>query len=163
MTSGLFNEKIMTTIDTKSLLAAAQAVSANKIQQVNPAEQPAPDPEVQAEQVDKDLRIFFGELPGSISMMTPAGTPIYFYAGFHVTKDPEVIDFLSREKNIQEVTNKVKLSEVPAAPVRTRSRNWAAAASKFGGDPSVFSPIDLLQRAVAGSNTMTTAADSNTK
>lgn len=154
----------MTTIDTKSLLAAAQAVSANnKIKQEEPIVTDTTQQQVQEEVIDKDLRIFFGELPGSISMMTPAGTPIYFYAGFHVTKDPEVIDFLSREKNIQEVTSKVKLSEVPAAPVRTRSRNWAAAASKFGGDPSVFSPIDLLQRAVAGSNTMTTAADSNTK
>ena len=154
----------MTTIDTKALLAAAQAVSANnKIKQDEPIVIGTTQQQVQEEVIDKDLRIFFGELPGSISMMTPAGTPIYFYAGFHVTKDTEVIDFLSREKNIQEVTSKVKLSEVPAAPVRTRSRNWAAAASKFGGDPSVFSPIDLLQRAVAGSNTMTTAADSNTK
>lgn len=154
----------MTTVDTKALLAAAQAVSANnKIKQDEPSVTDTTQQQVQEEVIDKDLRIFFGELPGSISMMTTAGTPIYFYAGFHVTKDPEVIDFLSREKNIQEVTSKVKLSEVPSAPVRTRSRNWAAAASKFGGDPSVFSPIDLLQRAVAGSNTMTTAADSNTK
>lgn len=158
----------MTTIDTTSLLAAAQANAlANKtqqtdpaVQQVNPSEQKTE--QVQEEVVDKELRIFFGELPGSISMMTPQGTPIYFYAGFHVTKDPEVIDFLSREKNIKEITGKIKLSDVPTPPVRTRSRNWAAA-SKFGGDPTVFSPIDLLQRAVAGSNTMTTAAESNTK
>lgn len=153
----------MTTIDTKALLAAAQAVSANnKIKQEEPIVTDTTQQQVQEEVIDKDLRIFFGELPGSISMMTPAGTPIYFYAGFHVTKDPEVIDFLTREKNIKEITGKIKLSDVPTPPVRTRSRNWAAA-SKFGSDPTVFSPIDLLQRAVAGSNTMTTAAESNTK
>lgn len=162
----------MTTIDTKSLLAAAQAASiANKTQQTDPTvsnvaqdsqETQQQVAQAQEEVVDKDLRVFYGELPQSVSMMTPQGTPVYFYAGFHVTKDPEVIDFLSREKNIKDVTGKIKLSDIPKAPVRTRSRNWHAA-SKFGGDPSVFSPAELLQRAVAGSNTLTTAAHSNTK
>ena len=128
----------MTTIDTKSLLAAAQAASANnKIKQEEPIVTDTTQQQVEQIQEEeiiyKDLRIFFGELPGSISMMTPQGTPVYFYAGFHVTKDPEVIDFLSREKHIKDITGTVKLSDIPTPPVRTRSRNWAAA-SKFGGD-----------------------------
>lgn len=118
--------------------------------------------EVQPEQKEDktNVRIFHGEFPISVSLMTPSGLPVHFYAGYHATEDAEVIEFLKAEKSVKEVTGKVKLSELPVAPSRNRGRNWASA-SKFGSDPTVFSPADLLARAVASSNTLSTAAQSN--
>lgn len=107
-----------------------------------------------------NVRIFHGEFPISVSLMTPSGLPVHFYAGYHATEDEEVIEFLKAEKSVKEVTGKVKVSELPVAPSRNRGRNWASA-SKFGSDPTVFSPADLLARAVASSNTLSTAAQSN--
>lgn len=118
--------------------------------------------EAQPEQKEEksSVRIFYGEFPISVSLMTPSGIPVHFYAGYHATEDEEVIEFLKAEKSVKEVTGKVKLSELPVAPSRNRGRNWASA-SKFGSDPTVFSPADLLARAVASSNTLSTAAQSN--
>ena len=103
--------------------------------------------------------MFYGELPTSISLMTEKGIPVPFYQGFHVTSDPDVIAFCEAQKDIKDVTGKIDIDKVPEAPTRSRNRNWASA-SKFG-DPTVFSPADLLQRAVASSNTLTTAARSD--
>lgn len=118
--------------------------------------------EAQTEQKEEksNVRIFHGEFPISVSLMTPSGLPVHFYAGYHATEDEEVIEFLKAEKSVKEVTGKVKLSDLPVAPSRNRGRNWASA-SKFGSDPTVFSPADLLARAVASSNTLSTAAQSN--
>lgn len=118
--------------------------------------------EAQTEQKEEksNVRIFHGEFPISVSLMTPSGLPVHFYAGYHATEDEEVIEFLKAEKSVKEVTGKVKLSDLPVAPSRNRGRNWASA-SKFGSDPTVFSPADLLVRAVASSNTLSTAAQSN--
>lgn len=113
-----------------------------------------------AQEEKTNARIFHGEFPISVSLMTPSGIPVHFYAGYHATEDEEVIEFLKAEKSVKEVTGKVKLSELPVAPSRNRGRNWASA-SKFGSDPTVFSPADLLARAVASSNTLSTAAQSN--
>lgn len=118
--------------------------------------------EAQSEQKEEksNVRIFHGEFPISVSLMTPSGLPVHFYAGYHATEDEEVIEFLKAEKSVKEVTGKIKLSDLPVAPSRNRGRNWASA-SKFGSDPTVFSPADLLVRAVASSNTLSTAAQSN--
>lgn len=113
-----------------------------------------------AQEEKSNVRIFHGEFPISVSLMTPSGIPVHFYAGYHATEDEEVIEFLKAEKSVKEVTGKVKLSDLPVAPSRNRGRNWASA-SKFGSDPTVFSPADLLARAVASSNTLSTAAQSN--
>lgn len=116
--------------------------------------------ETAQEEEKSNVRIFHGEFPISVSLMTPSGLPVHFYAGYHATEDEEVIEFLKAEKSVKEVTGKVKLSDLPVAPSRNRGRNWASA-SKFGSDPTVFSPADLLARAVASSNTLSTAAQSN--
>lgn len=113
-----------------------------------------------AQEEKTTARIFYGEFPISVSLMTPSGLPVHFYAGYHATEDEEVIEFLKAEKSVKEVTGKIKLSDLPVAPSRNRGRNWASA-SKFGSDPTVFSPADLLVRAVASSNTLSTAAQSN--
>lgn len=97
--------------------------------------------------------IFFGELPPSISLMTPTGLPVYFYMGYHVTADQEIIDFLKTQKNIANVTGKVKLADVPTPPARKQGNTWHA-----NSEPTSISPTELLQRAVAA-NTSTVAAN----
>lgn len=147
--------KIMSNTNAASAAAALMAAKAKA--------QPEQKPEADKEEVKVDtskLRVFFGEFPIAISLMTPTGTPIGFYMGYHVTEDQEVIEFLSKEKTVKDVTGKIKLEDVPVAPSRNRNRSWQSA-SKFGGDPSVFSPADLLKRAVASSNTLSTSAQSN--
>lgn len=147
--------KIMSNTNAASVAAALMAAKAKA--------QPEQKPEADKEEVKVDtskLRVFFGEFPIAISLMTATGTPIGFYMGYHVTEDQEVIEFLSKEKTVKDVTGKIKLEDVPVAPSRNRNRSWQSA-SKFGGDPSVFSPADLLKRAVASSNTLSTSAQSN--
>ncbi len=112
-----------------------------------------------AKEEQSKVRIFFGEFPVAVSFMTETGKPVHFYAGYHVTDDEEIIAFCTGNRDIVDVTDKVKLEDVPKLPSRQRGRSWAAASER--SDPTVFTPQDLLMRAVAGSNTLTTAADSN--
>ena len=79
-------------------------------------------PETAQEEEKTTARIFHGEFPISVSLMTPSGIPVHFYAGYHATEDEEVIEFLKAEKSVKEVTGKIKLSELPVAPSRNRGR-----------------------------------------
>ena len=88
--------------------------------------------------------------------MTPEGIPVHFYAGYHVTSDPDIVKFCSALKGISDVTGKIKLTDVPEAPRRTRERSWAAAAS-----PTAITPAEILSKAVASSATIVQAAKSN--
>ena len=57
-----------------------------------------------AEVDTSNVKIFHGEFPISISLMTATGIPVSFYQGYHATVDPEVIEFLKKEKNVKDVT-----------------------------------------------------------
>ena len=117
----------------------------------------------ETKEVVKDTRrVFKGNFPQSVSLMTAEGIPVYFYGGYHVTEDRDVIEFLTTEKTVEEVTGKVDIEKVPTPPARNRNRNWASA-NRSSIDPTQFSPADLLQRAVANSSTLSTAAESNSK
>lgn len=154
--------KIMSNTNAASVAAALLAAKAKtqSEQKTDPGVKQADDASEEVQVDTSNLRVFFGEFPIAISLMTATGTPIGFYMGYHVTEDQEVIEFLSKEKTVKDVTGKIKLEDVPVAPSRNRNRSWQSA-SKFGGDPSVFSPADLLKRAVASSNTLSTSAQSN--
>ncbi len=107
-------------------------------------------------EIPGNFRIFFGDFPQSLSFMTEKGAPIYFYQGFHVTDDEEIAEYCAKLKNVKEVTDKVKLEDIPKAPIRSRSSNWASAAK------TEITPMELLQRiAVVSSKGLPQAAESN--
>lgn len=99
-------------------------------------------------------RVFFGELPIAISFMTPTGKPVHFYKGYHVTSDKEVIAFCEELEQVQDVTSKVKVADVPVPEARSRARSWASASR------TEITPAELLQRVVS-SKDISTAAPSN--
>lgn len=134
----------------------AQTIAA-RVAAAQTANTPEPTPEVDPAE---GLVVFYGELPTSISFMTPFGKPVNFYMGYHVTEDPEVIEFCKSVHTLKDVTGKVDIAKLPTAPKRNRNRNWAA--GQRNSDPTVFSPADLIQRVVAGnSSTMNMAARSD--
>lgn len=94
--------------------------------------------------------IFYGQLPPSVSLMTPKGEPVYFYQGYHVTDNPDIIEFLKGEKNITNVTGKVKLDDVPVPPVRVQGNSWHSNAAQQS--PTTITPAELLQRAAIKSS-----------
>lgn len=110
---------------------------------------PAPQVKVNLGKASPQERVFYGELPPSVSFLTEKGKAVFFYQGYHVTTDSEVVEFCQALAGVEEVTGKVKLEEVPMPSARSRARNWAAA-SKME-----ISPAELLQRAaIASSATM---------
>lgn len=113
----------------------------------------------QAKTAEPEIKgsVFFGEFGLYENFMTPTGKVLSFYKGFAVVEDPELIEYAKTIKGLKDVTKEVKVSDLPVQPVRSRTRNFAA----NGIDPTVFNPLDLLQRAVASSQTVTQAADSN--
>jgi hypothetical protein len=139
------------TIDIKTLAALAQGHGKTaKAPTATQEKETAKEPEVQG-------RVFFGEFSVFENFMTPTGKVLTFYKGFAVIDDPELIEFAKTLRGVKEITGTVKVSELPSPPIRKRSRNWAASAS----DPTVFNPLDLLQRAVASSARLPQAAASN--
>lgn len=104
---------------------------------------------------EKEYRIFCGPFPAAMSFMTPKGTPVFFYKGYHVATRSEVIEFCQQLDNVEDVTATMKLEDIPQPPPR-QSGNWQAAAK------SEITPAELLQRvAVLTSRQVTTAAESN--
>lgn len=113
----------------------------------------------QATQVESEIKgsVFFGEFGVFENFMTPSGKVLSFYKGFAIVEDSELIEFAKTLRGVQNVTGKVKLADLPTPPIRKRSRNWAAGAS----DPTIFNPLELLQRAVTSSSATPHAAASN--
>lgn len=136
---------------------AALAAAQNKPAAAT-ATQSKTEPEVVKEPEIKG-RVFFGEFGVFESFLSPTGVPVTFYKGFAVVEDPELIQFVKTLKAVKDVTDTVKRSELPVPPKRERSRNWASRV----GDPTVFNPLDLLNRAVLSSAGMTQAQASNSK
>lgn len=101
-----------------------------------------------------EQRVFYGEFPETVSYLTPLGTPVHFYRGFHITTSKEVAEFCNELPGVQEITGSIKIEEVPTPPVRNRQRMWAAA------EKTEITPAELLQRVVS-SRDITTAAPSN--
>lgn len=135
-------------------LAAAQNKPAATATTVQSKEAPevAKEPEIKG-------RVFFCEFGVFESFLSPTGVPVTFYKGFAVVEDPELIQFVKTLKAVKDVTDTVKRSELPVPPKRERSRNWASRV----GDPTVFNPLDLLNRAVLSSAGVTQAQASNSK
>jgi hypothetical protein len=92
-------------------------------------------------------KVFFAELPPAISYLTPTGKPVFFYQGYHVTEDKEVIDFCATLGNVQDVTDQVNLDSVPRPEARSRQRSWASA------ERTMITPGELLSRAVRVAST----------
>jgi hypothetical protein len=95
-----------------------------------------------------ETKVFFAELPPAISYLTPTGKAVFFYQGFHVTDDKEVIDFCATLGNVQDVTATVSLDEVPRPEARSRQRNWASNVER-----TMITPAELLSRAVRVTST----------
>jgi hypothetical protein len=120
--------------------AAAQRPSAASQLQ---AEVAAKRAEEQAPQVSGDgEHIFYGELPPAVSYMTPRAKAVFFCQGYHVTNDPEVIDFCRALEGVEEVTGRISLADVPQPSARSRQRSWASA------ERTSITPGELLARAV---------------
>jgi len=103
-----------------------------------------------SEAPEADVRVFYGNLPQATTYLTDKGEHVHFYQGFFTTTDPVLAAFAATIKNVEEVTGKVDLKDIPKVPTRDRARNWASAA----GNPGQISPAELLQRAVANSSTI---------
>lgn len=88
-------------------------------------------------------RVFYGELPPAVSYLTAAGTPVYFYNGYHVTENSEVVEFCNALPNIKDITDQVNIQDVPRPEQRTRQRNWAGTAERTS-----ITPGELLNRVV---------------
>lgn len=121
-------------------------------QKVAEVQQPVAQPEQPRE------RVFYGEFQTHQNYLTAKGTTVSFYRGYFATAKQELIDFCLELEGVQEVTGKIKASEIPVAPKRDRNRNWASAGPS---DPTMISPAELLQRVVQNSSNMTTSARSD--
>ncbi len=87
--------------------------------------------------------------------LTPSGAPVSFYKGYCTSDDPATCEFILTLKDAEEVKG-MKLDDVPKPPVRSRGRTWATA----GPSPTVITPTEVLQRAVANSKATPQAAQS---
>jgi hypothetical protein len=92
-------------------------------------------------------RIFYGELPPAISYLTATAKPIFFYQGYHVSEDPEVIEYCKTLRGVADVTDQIDVANVPQPALRTRSRNWAST------EKTSMTPGELLSRAVRVAST----------
>lgn len=101
-----------------------------------------------------DYIILYGEMPPAVSYLTEKGKTVFFYKGYHVATDPEVVEYCKTIPGIRDVTSEVKLEDVPKPESRTRNRNWES------GGRSTVTPQDLLRIAVANSKQIP-AAESN--
>lgn len=102
------------------------------------------------------VRIFQSEDTREYSnRITPQGEIISFYQGYYKTSNAQIADWLVGESEITEITGKIKESEVPVAPSRRPVRG-----PQFVS-PTLITPQEILQRAVASSANTPQAAESN--
>ena len=105
-------------------------------------------------------RVFFmANSPEYTNFLSPTGVPVSFYQGYFQTTVPALAEFASSLEGVEELEGDDIPETVPTIPTRSRSRTWAAAA--HFGDPTKVSPVELLQRAVASSESTPQAAESN--
>ena len=105
-------------------------------------------------------RVFFmASSPEYTNFLSPTGVPVSFYRGYFQTAVPALAEFASSLEGVEELEGDDIPETVPTIPTRSRSRTWAAAA--HFGDPTKVSPVELLQRAVASSESTPQAVESN--
>jgi hypothetical protein len=128
--------KSVTSIES---LTSGLTEPANPVKSLNDdPDEPVPP----VEPVDPNQRIFWGELPPAVTYLTSTAKPAFFYNGYLVTSDKEVIAMCNELQGIKDVTAEVDISKVPRPGLRTRTREWASSAS------TVMTPGELLARAV---------------
>lgn len=149
-------QAIQAKIKTDQAQAAKPVTALERAVQQKAAE--VQQPEQPVAQTDPEVRVFYGEFQTHQNYLTAKGNPVSFYRGYFATSKQELIDFCLGLDGVQEVTGKVKASEIPVAPKRDRNRNWASAGPS---DPTMISPAELLQRVVQNSSNMTTSARSD--
>jgi len=127
----------------EKIAAAKQAATQPSPTATLEAEIQAAKEEAQAVKESPDgEHIFYGELPPAVSYLTPRATPVFFYQGYHVTNNPEVVEFCKTLAGVEEVTGRIALADVPQPGLRSRQRTWASA------ERTTITPGELLARAV---------------
>lgn len=120
------------------------------------ANTPQTDPkEKEQVQTQSGETVLKGNFAGYVSFLTPLGKQYYFYEGYLATTDQEIVEAALKIPGVAR-TNETNF---PRPPDRSRGIKKNASWSAFQ-NPSVISPQELMQRAVAGSNTVTQAAES---
>lgn len=104
-------------------------------------------------------RTFYGEFGQWANFVTPAGTQVTFYRGYCTTNNLDAIQYLANLDGVVEVTD-IEGLKVPQPPVRQRSRNLVGRDLE---EATTFSPMELLQRAVASSANTPQASASNSQ
>lgn len=123
----------------------------------SPAQAQAPQ-EQQTQSSEAQLSgetVLKGDFSGYVSFLTPLGKPYFFFEGYLATSDQEVVDAALKIPGVAR-TNETRF---PRPPDRSRGRKQQASWSAFE-NPTVISPQELMQRAVAGSNTVPQSAES---
>lgn len=142
-----------------STTPAARTPAIKSTQSTQPSQAPASlidSEDLPDDQKVEEVWIFISQSRQPHSYISPKGTTVFFYEGFHKTQDKDTATYLRSLPEVREATGKMDAKDVPVPPPRKRNSSWASA------DKTMIQPHELLNSIVrTNSANMGVAAQSN--